>query len=90
MILIQISLYPLAQQDISQPLNEFWDILKKNNINFKICPLSTIVWHEDEDWLNEKIFSAYKSIRKNYKVVMVTTVTTGSREEMANLVAFIH
>lgn len=89
MILMQVSLYPLGLNDLSIPLNEFWDMLKKNDINFKICPLSTAVWHEDEEWLNTKIFALYKNIREKSKVVMVTTITTGSSKDISELIAFL-
>jgi len=89
MILMQISLYPLGVQDISVPLSKFWDFLKKEHIYYKICPLSTAVWHEEDQWLHSKIFSIYKKIREEYKVVMITTITTGSFEEISKLIAFI-
>jgi uncharacterized protein YqgV (UPF0045/DUF77 family) len=42
MIAIQVSLYPIGEKDIESKLKVFWDILKNENIDFKITPLSTI------------------------------------------------
>jgi len=44
MIAIQVSLYPLGQEDIDSVLKIFWDVLKQENIDYRITPLSTVVW----------------------------------------------
>ncbi len=51
MIAIQVSLYPLGQEDIDSVLKIFWDVLKQENIDYRITPLSTVVWGEDEEYL---------------------------------------
>jgi len=89
MIAIQISLYPLEQKDIKKPLDVFWSILKENNINYRITPLSTITWEDDEDRLYSIIFKAYREARKTGPVVMVSTVTTGDKDRVDELLDYI-
>ena len=89
MIAIQVSLYPLGEKDIDGKLNVFWEILKSESIDFKITPLSTITWSENEDKLYSTIFKAYKKVRETSRAVMVTTVTTGTDNEIKELLNFL-
>lgn len=89
MIAIQVSLYPVGLVDFIKPLNTFWKTLKDRNINHQITPLSTITWDEDEDMLYNAIFEAYRMAREAGPVVMVTTVTTGDKEKIDELLSFL-
>jgi uncharacterized protein YqgV (UPF0045/DUF77 family) len=85
MIAIQVSLYPLEQKDINKGLEIFWETLKENSINYRITPLSTITWDEDEDRLYNTVFKAYREARKEGPAVMVTTLTTGKPDRIKEL-----
>ena len=89
MIAIQVSLYPLGEKDIKKSLNDFWNILKEENINHKVTPLSTITWGEDEDKLYQAIYKAYKKARETSPAVMVTTLTTGDEKQIGELLNFL-
>ena len=89
MIAIQVSLYPVGQVDFIKPLNAFWKVLKEKNINHKITPLSTITWDKDEDRLYDTIFEAYRKAREAGPAVMVTTVTTGDKDHIDELLSFL-
>jgi uncharacterized protein YqgV (UPF0045/DUF77 family) len=89
MIAIQVSLYPIGEKDIDSKLKVFWDILKNENIDFKITPLSTIAWSDNEDKLYSVIFDAYKAARETSRAVMVTTTTTGNEMEIKQLLNFV-
>jgi len=89
MIAIQVSLYPIGEKDVESKLNVFWDILKSENIDFKITPLSTITWSEDEDKLYSVIYKAYKKVRETCRSVMVTTTTTGNEADIQKLLNFL-
>ena len=89
MIAMQVSLYPVGQVDFIKPLNAFWEVLKEKNINHKITPLSTITWGGDEDMLYSAIFEAYRKAREAGPAVMVTTVTTGDKDRIDELLSFI-
>jgi len=89
MIAIQVSLYPVGQEDFIKPLNVFWKALKDKNINHKITPLSTITWDEDEDMLYNVIFEAYRKAREAGPAVMVTTVATGDKDHIDELLNFL-
>jgi len=89
MIAIQVSFYPIGEKDIKKPLNTFWGVLKDENTNYKITPLSTILWDNDEDKLYNIIYKAYKKARENGPAVMVTTLTTGKKSEINELLSFL-
>ena len=89
MIVIQVSLYPLGEKDIESKLNVFWDTLKSENIDFKITPLSTTAWSDDEDKLYSVVFKAYNKVRETSQAGMVTTITTGTDKEIKQLLNFI-
>jgi len=89
MIAIQVSLYPIGEKDIESKLKVFWDILKNENIDFKITPLSTIAWSDNEDKLYSIIFKVYKTVRETSRAVMVTTITTGNDLEIKQLLNFL-
>ena len=89
MIAIQISLYPLGEEDIKSKLDIFWNTLKNENIDFKVTPLSTIAWSKNEDKLYNIIFKAYKEVKKTCKAVIVTTITTGDEREINELLNFL-
>jgi uncharacterized protein YqgV (UPF0045/DUF77 family) len=90
MIAIQVSLYPIGEKNIDIPLNAFWDILKKEKINYKITPLSTITWDNNEDKLYKAIYKAYKEARKICHAVMITTLTTGEDKDIDKLLQFLN
>lgn len=89
MIAMQISLYPLGNKDIVPYLESFWDILKKDGIDYKVTPLSTIVYGDDEDRLYAEVLKAYRSVRKKSRAVMVTTLTSGTDKEIKELLKFL-
>jgi len=90
MIAIQVSLYPIGKKDIKKSLDDFWNILKEENINYKVTPLSTITWSDDEDKLYQAIYKAYKKARKISPAVMVMTLTTGDNEQIGKLLDYLH
>jgi len=89
MIAVQVSIYPVGEKDVKSRLDIFWSALKNENIDFKITPLSTIAWSENEDSLYRTIFKAYKKVRKTCKVVMVTTTAMGSNQEINELLSYL-
>ncbi len=88
MLALQVSFYPIGQNDIDKILKIFWDVLKEEKINYRVTPLSTITWGEDDKKLYGTIYKAYKEARKQGHAVMVTTLTTGSKEEIGKLLDF--
>jgi len=89
MIALQVSLYPVGQKDIEQALNAFWATLDSKKIDYKITPLSTIIWGKDEKKLYDAVFAAYKQARVFGHAVMVTTLTTGDEQDIGKLLDFL-
>ncbi len=90
MIAIQVSLYLLGQEDIDSVLKIFWDVLKEESIDYRITPLSTVVWGEDEEYLHNTVFAAYKKAREKGPAVMVQTLTTGDRSRIDELIGYLN
>jgi uncharacterized protein YqgV (UPF0045/DUF77 family) len=88
MIAMQVSLYPLQQEDINKGLDIFWEVLRDNKVNYRITPLSTITWDKDEERLYNAIFKAYRKAREAGPAVMVTTVTTGEADRIEELLDY--
>jgi hypothetical protein len=88
MIAIQVSLYPLEQEYIKRSLEVFWKVLKENRVDYRITPLSTIAWGDDEEGLYNMIFDAYRKARKEGPAVMVSTMITGSKDRIDELLEF--
>ena len=44
MIAVQISLYPVRQQNIDETLDAFWASLGRKMVKYKINPLSKVTW----------------------------------------------
>jgi len=89
MIALQVSLYPVGQKEIKRALDAFWESLSEQNVKYKITPLSTIAWSEDEELLYQSVFKAYHEARKSGHAVMVTTLTTGNQQEIGELLDFM-
>lgn len=90
MIAIQVSLYPLQQADIEIALEEFWKVLKKEKIDHRITPLSTVIWNEDEEYLYNIILKAYKKARKKGPAVMVQTLITAEKKRVSELLNYLN
>ena len=90
MIAIQVSLYPLQQADIDKALKEFWKVLKQENIEHRITPLSTVIWSEDEEYLYNTVFKAYKEARKKGPAVMIQTLTTADKKRVSELLDYFN
>jgi hypothetical protein len=88
MIAIQVSLYPLEQADINRSLKVFWKVLEEKNVDYRITPLSTITWGDDEKGLYNMIFDAYLKARKEGPAVLVSTLVTGDEERIKELLDF--
>jgi uncharacterized protein YqgV (UPF0045/DUF77 family) len=89
MIALQVSLYPIGEKYTKKSLDAFWNILEEENINFKVTPLSTITWSEDEENLYRTIFKGYMKAREISPVVMVTTFTTGGKAQIDDLLSYL-
>ena len=90
MIAVQVSLYPLQQADIDQALEEFWKVLKQENIEHRITPLSTLIWSEDEQHLYNTIFAAYKKARGKGPAVLVQTLITAEKKRVDELLGYLN
>ena len=70
----EISLYPLCENEYSQPIKQFIRVLENNNLNVKTGPMSTLV-AGDSQVLFEKLQQAFERMAEEYKVVMTVKIS---------------
>jgi uncharacterized protein YqgV (UPF0045/DUF77 family) len=72
-VTFQVSLYPISQQDIYTPINEFIELMKKK-LHAEVHETSTIGWG-DLDSVLEAIKIAYTKACEHGEAVMVLTLS---------------
>ncbi len=65
----EISIYPLRTQSLSEPIEEFWKILRKYDLEIKTTAMSTFIRGESRD-LFKACGEAFEQLTAKYEVVM--------------------
>ncbi|MFP3896546.1 MAG: YkoF family thiamine/hydroxymethylpyrimidine-binding protein [Anaerolineales bacterium] len=73
-ISVQISLYPLGQEDYSSPVHEVWDVLSERGLPYRMGSMSTVVWG-DEGEVFAALREAFVRVTKSGLAVMTMTVS---------------
>ncbi|CUU03550.1 YKOF-related Family [Candidatus Thermokryptus mobilis] len=71
-VALQISLYPLRQMDIVEPINTVIEIFKRHGLETQVGSMSTLVYGEEEK-VFEALSEAYKKATEFGEVVLVAT-----------------
>lgn len=71
-VAIQISLYPLRQMDIIEPINSVIEIFKSYGLETHVGSMSTLIYGEDEQ-VFKALQDAYKKAAEFGEFVMVVT-----------------
>lgn len=65
----EISIYPLRTDSLSEPIDEFCEILRKNGLEIKTTSMNTLISGQ-----STKIFStckkAFEQLSRKYQIVM--------------------
>ncbi len=71
-VAVQLSLYPLRQMDIVEPINTVIEIFKSYGLETQVGSMSTLVYGEEEK-VFEALREAYKKATEFGEVVLVAT-----------------
>ena len=75
----EISLYPLRENELTKPIQQFIQALKSNNLNIETGPMSTIITGE-ESVVFENLRKAFERIAQKYKIAMVAKISNACPE----------
>jgi len=75
----EISLYPLRQNELTKPIQQFIWALKNNNLNIKTGPMSTLVTG-DSQVVFESLQQAFEQIAEKYEAVLAVKISNACPE----------
>ena len=75
----EISLYPLRCSDLTEPIQQFSELLKTNHLEVEIGPMSTFV-AGDSQVVFENLKKAFEGLAVEYKVVMTAKISNSCPE----------
>ena len=75
----EISLYPLRQNDLTKPIQQFVQVLKNSNLRIKTGPMSSVVMG-DSQVLFENLQKAFERLAQRYEVVMTAKISNACPE----------
>jgi len=75
----EVSLYPLRQNDLTMPIQQFVENLKNNNIKVKSGPMSSII-KGDSQIVFQGLQKAFEQAARKYEVVLTVKVSNACPE----------
>ena len=75
----EISLYPLRQNELTKPIQQFIQALENNKLKVKLGPMSTLVTGE-ESIVFENLRKAFEKIAQKYEIVMTAKISNACPE----------
>ena len=75
----EISLYPLRENELTKPIQQFIRSLKNNNLIIKTGGISTLV-AGDSRLVFESLKQAFEQIAEGYEVVMTAKISNACPE----------
>jgi uncharacterized protein YqgV (UPF0045/DUF77 family) len=70
----EVSLYPLRQNDLTEPIQQFVESLKNGNLNVKTGSMSSVISGE-ESIVFQNLQKAFEQVAQKYDVVMTVKVS---------------
>jgi len=70
----EISLYPLRQNELTKPIQQFVQVLENNKLKIELGPMSSLVTG-DSQAVFENLQKAFERIAQKYEVVMTAKVS---------------
>lgn len=65
----EMSIYPLRTDSLSEPIDEFCEILRKNGLKIKTTSMSTLI-RGDSTELFSTCQKAFEQVARKYQIVM--------------------
>jgi uncharacterized protein YqgV (UPF0045/DUF77 family) len=70
----EISLYPLRQNDLTKPIQQFVESLKSNDLKVKTGPMSSVISGE-ASIVFQSLQKAFEQASKKYEVVLTIKIS---------------
>ncbi|MBW1933526.1 MAG: thiamine-binding protein [Deltaproteobacteria bacterium] len=70
----EVSLYPLRQNDLTEPVQQFVESLKNDNLNVKTGSMSSAISGE-ESVVFQSLQKAFEQAAQKYEVVLTTKIS---------------
>jgi len=75
----EVSLYPLRQKDLDEPIQQFVESLKKENLNVKTGSMSSVISGE-ESIVFQSLQNAFVQIAQKYEVILNVKISNACPE----------
>ena len=75
----EVSLYPLRQNDLTKPIQEFVESLKSDNLNVKTGSMSSVISGE-ESIVFQSLQKAFEQTAQKYEVVLNVKISNACPE----------
>jgi uncharacterized protein YqgV (UPF0045/DUF77 family) len=75
----EISLYPLRQNELTKPIQQFVQALEDNKLKVELGPMSTLVTG-DSRVVFESLQKAFEQLAKEYEVVLTVKISNACPE----------
>ena len=75
----EVSLYPLRQDDLTEPIQQFVESLKNENLNVKTGPMSSVI-SGDNKIVFQSLQKAFEQAAQKYEVVLTAKISNACPE----------
>ena len=75
----EVSLYPLRQDDLTEPIQQFVESLKNENLNVKTGSMSSVILGE-ESIVFQSLQKAFEQAAQKYEVVLTAKISNACPE----------
>ena len=75
----EVSLYPLRQNDLTKPIQQFVESLKNGNLNVKTGSMSSVIWGE-ESIVFQSLQKAFEQAAQKCDVVLTVKISNACPE----------
>ena len=75
----EVSLYPLRQNDLTEPIQQFVKSLKNDNLNVKTGSMSSVI-SGDSKIVFQSLQKAFEQAAQKYEVVLTTKISNACPE----------
>jgi uncharacterized protein YqgV (UPF0045/DUF77 family) len=70
----EVSLYPLRQNDLTKPIQQFVKVMESNNLKVKTGAMSSLI-AGDSQAVFENLQKAFEQLAREYEIVMSVKVS---------------
>ena len=75
----EVSLYPLRQNDLTEPIQQFVESLKNDNLNVKTGSMSSVI-SGDSKIVFQSLQKAFEQAAQKYEVVLTAKISNACPE----------